>query len=193
VDAGVLPETPHWLERLAEAAVEPDTGVVAPITLDRAGRIAHAGLAFRIGQERRYPFRLRRFDDLDEPADGAGARRLDCLREVSAVSGQCMMFRRSGFLNAGGLDEELGRDSANIDFCLRLRALKLAVRLEGRVVMIQPDPAPRWSRALPADEQALVERRHRGLFEAERFDTTVPRAYRASDTVTVSLAAIEDR
>lgn len=43
------------------------------------------------------------------------------VRNVSAVTGQCMMLRRSVFEESGGFDRRLGSPAAEIDLCLRLR------------------------------------------------------------------------
>src|SRR5690606_21213375 len=51
---------------------------------------------------------------------GHGARAL-VAQNLSAVTGACLVVRRSAYLEVGGLDEELRVAFNDIDFCLRLR------------------------------------------------------------------------
>ena len=54
-------------------------------------------------------------------ADGyAGSLR--CSREVSAVTGACLLVRKDKYFAAGGLNEFFVRHYEDVDFCLRLRA-----------------------------------------------------------------------
>ena len=45
------------------------------------------------------------------------------IKEVSAVSGACLMTRRAVFEAAGGLDERFPTVLWDVDYCLRVRAL----------------------------------------------------------------------
>ena len=47
-------------------------------------------------------------------------------RQVSAVTGACVMFKRSLWLELGGLDEQLPVDFNDIDFCLRAQSAGFA-------------------------------------------------------------------
>jgi len=44
-----------------------------------------------------------------------------CVHEVSAVTGACMLVRRSVFEEVGGFDENLPRAYNDVDFCLKVR------------------------------------------------------------------------
>jgi hypothetical protein len=110
-----------------------------------------------------------------------------------------MMFRRSVFLDQGQFAEKLGRETSDIEFCCRLHRAGLSVLLDGRIVMVQPDPTPRWARAVPPDDLAALKARHGHLLAGgDRFwiparnsantgvvDATGPR--------TVRLPPLEDR
>ena len=54
----------------------------------------------------------------------------------------------------------LAKDLADVDFCCRLRSGGLSVLVDGRVVMVQEDPQPRWSRAIARDDLAMFLSRH---------------------------------
>jgi hypothetical protein len=53
------------------------------------------------------------------------------VRNYSAVSGECLMTRRSVFDHLGGLDERFPWAGADVDYCLR-------VRRDGRRVVFTP-------------------------------------------------------
>jgi glycosyltransferase involved in cell wall biosynthesis/GT2 family glycosyltransferase len=160
MDGGVSPTAPDWLERLAESALISSTGVVAPKTLYPNGRIRHAGMALGMGDPCGYVSRFVRSDDLNGGNQDVDLDRLNGMRELSVVSHHCMMFRRSVFLDQGQLAEQLGRETSDIEFCCRLHRAGLSVLLDGRIVMVQPDPAPRWARALPPDDLAALRAKH---------------------------------
>jgi len=48
---------------------------------------------------------------------------LHVIREMSAVSGACLMTRRDVFEQAGGLDERFQRALFDVDYCMRVREL----------------------------------------------------------------------
>ena len=47
--------------------------------------------------------------------------RLIYAQNVSAVTGACMMVKKSVFQEVGGMDEQLGGAFKDVDFCLRVR------------------------------------------------------------------------
>ena len=58
------------------------------------------------------------------PGDDDGyAGSLSCTREVSAVTGACMLVRRGVFAELGGFDEHFATHYQDVDLCLRIRAL----------------------------------------------------------------------
>lgn len=166
IDGGVSPTAPDWLERLAESALIPENGAVAPKTLYADGTIRHAGMAIGSSDPCGYVARFVRRDDPQVTDVG----RLDGLREVSIVSRHCMLFRRSVITDKSLLNEELGHEAADIDFCCRLQRAGLNVLVDGRVVMVQPASRPRWERDVPFFDLATLKADHEGLLAAgERF------------------------
>jgi GT2 family glycosyltransferase len=160
MEAGVAPTSPDWLERLAETALCSSVGVVAPVTLYPDHRIRHAGLAFEADGSPGYLARFASFDESPTQPQVVGVERLKRLREVSAVSGHCMALRRSVFADQGAFASDLAKDLADVDFCCRLRSGGLSVLVDGRVVMVQDDPQPRWSRTIARDDLAMFLSRH---------------------------------
>jgi GT2 family glycosyltransferase len=57
------------------------------------------------------------------PSDSDGyAGSLSCTREVSAVTGACMMIRRDTYLKLGGMVEDYSTHYQDVDLCQRLIA-----------------------------------------------------------------------
>lgn len=108
--------TKDWIEQLLFYCKFPSVGAVGPLLLYPNRTVQHAGivLGFRGTADhvmRYYP----------NGADGyAGS--LSCAHEVSAVTGACMMVKRSDYKNSEGLLEDYQTHYQDVDFCLRLRA-----------------------------------------------------------------------
>ncbi|MFI5335155.1 MAG: glycosyltransferase [Opitutales bacterium] len=109
---------PGWLEEMAGWFSQPDVGVVGAKliypdrTLNHTGIVIgpHGGLADT-------PFAKQAEADVPEVAWQAAAR------EVSAVTGACLLARTSLHRQLGGFDEqEFGVAYNDVDFCLRVRA-----------------------------------------------------------------------
>jgi glycosyltransferase involved in cell wall biosynthesis len=199
MDAGVSPTMPDWLERLAESALHAGIGAVAPKTLYPNGQIRHAGMAPGLGEPCGYVARFADTHDLDGHGQDFDLGRLNGMHDVFAVSRHCMVIRRSVFQQQGCFDDTLGPDAADIDFCCRLHDAGLSVLLDGRVVMVQPDQLPRWSRNLPSDEQAVLEAAYKHLLRGgDRY--WIPSHHTAEGTATeptriqtIRLPPLEDR
>ena len=71
------------------------------------------------------------------------------VHNVSAVTGACMMLRRSVFLKAGGFDEELTVAFNDVDLCMRLRASSLRVLMCPGARLIHNESASRGSEDSP--------------------------------------------
>jgi glycosyltransferase involved in cell wall biosynthesis len=114
-----------WLEALIEHAQRPEVGAVGAKLLYPDGAIQHAGVVVGVGAVAGHAFK-------GSPGDAATYARLaHVVRDVSAVTGACMMVRRETFDALGGFDEELPVAYNDIDFCLRLRKA-------GRLVVYTP-------------------------------------------------------
>jgi len=108
---------PGWLEEMAGWFVQPDVGVVGAKliypdrTLNHTGIVVgpHGGLADT-------PF-------AKEAESAADLRWHAMAREVSAVTGACLMTRTDLYRRLGGFDErEFGVAYNDVDYCLRVRA-----------------------------------------------------------------------
>jgi GT2 family glycosyltransferase len=100
---------PGWLDALLEHSQRPGVGAVGARLLDDEGGSTRDGV--RVGS-RGMP---RENIDLSEYL-GQG----DATRTVTAVSGDCLLVKRSVWDSAGGLDEAYATDFADVDLCMRL-------------------------------------------------------------------------
>lgn len=107
--------TPQWLEELTGHALRPEVGAVGAMLYYPDDRIQHAGVILGIGGVANHAY-------LAKPRGypGHGARAL-VAQNLSAVTGACLLVRRSVYQAVGGLDERLAVAFNDIDFCLRLR------------------------------------------------------------------------
>lgn len=103
-----------WIARMAEFATQPGIGAVGPMLLYPDGRVQHAGCV--LGVEGTNGHRLR-FADPEQRGYGD---LLAVTREMTAVTGACLMVNREAFFEVEGMDEFLGLTFNDIDLCLKL-------------------------------------------------------------------------
>jgi GT2 family glycosyltransferase len=127
-----------WLEEMLRRAVEPDVGVVGAALLWPSRVVQHAGVVVGAGFAAAHAFN----DRID--GDPGYADQLVVARECSAVTGACLLTRRSLFLASGGLDGVRFPINYNdIDYCLRLRALGFRVVVTPRAKLLHRESASR--------------------------------------------------
>lgn len=105
---------PDWMEILAGFAMRPDVGSVGPRLWYPDDTYQHAGLAV-VGNGVARLF-------VDMPEENSPTKYLtfhDMTRNVSAVTGACLMTRRAVFDEIGGFDEGLSVAFNDVDYCLR--------------------------------------------------------------------------
>lgn len=109
-----------WLEAMMYHAQRPDVGVVgARLLFPDTLKIQHAGVILGMTGTAGHVF----IKDL--PHDAAGyMNRAICDQEFSAVTGACLLIRKSIYEEVNGLDEDNFKISFNdIDLCLKVKAL----------------------------------------------------------------------
>jgi GT2 family glycosyltransferase len=107
-----------WLGEMVSRALQPDVGAVGAKLYYPDGTIQHAGVVTGLGADRiaGHPYYQAPHHSMGSFGD------LLLAREVSAVTGACLVVRRSVFLEVGGLDQaNLAVSYNDVDFCLRLR------------------------------------------------------------------------
>lgn len=106
---------PGWLQALVELAARPEVGAVGAKLLYPSGNIQHAGVVMGLFDNCGHAFKGMPGDQqhyFDLP---------DVIRNVSAVTGACLMTRSEVFHSVGGFDEQTFAVAFNdIDLCLKI-------------------------------------------------------------------------
>jgi GT2 family glycosyltransferase len=110
LDASTRTITSAWLETMLELSQRKDIGAVGIRLRYPDGGVAHEGMVCG---------RLELASCVDQ--------HLHVVKEMSAVSGACLMTRREVFEEAGGLDEQFRRAFWDVDYCMRIRSLAYRV------------------------------------------------------------------
>lgn len=107
----------EWLSAMLEHAQRPDVGAVGGKLIYPSGLIQHCGIILGYGNPKIAGHHYCRHPDVN----GYGGV-INTVRNFSAVTGACMLTRKSVFLEVGGLDEKNFAVAFNdIDYCLKLR------------------------------------------------------------------------
>jgi GT2 family glycosyltransferase len=126
-DTEVIAE--DWLQHLAYYAEQPDVGASGALLAYDDRTVQHAGVA--LGMRGTADHTMRRF-----PIEADGyAGTLACAREVSVVTGACLMIRKPVFEEIGGFNEHFFTAYQDVDVCLRLRARGLRVICTPRALL----------------------------------------------------------
>jgi ADP-heptose:LPS heptosyltransferase/GT2 family glycosyltransferase len=104
---------PEWLDAMLEHAQRPEVAVVGPQLLYPDNKVQHAGMFLAGSGVARHAFR---FAAVDEPCYFGLAL---TQRNVIAVTGACMLMRRSIYRALGGFEELHPIVNNDLDFCLR--------------------------------------------------------------------------
>lgn len=144
---------PDWLEELMRQAQRDSVGAVGCKLLYPNGALQHAGV-FLVNYG---GGGLHLFHKLPPGPDLY--QRLDLhVREVSAVTGACLLVSRAKFDEVRGFDEELAVVGNDVDFCLRLRQKGYRNIWTPRCTLIHHESISRESIVPREDEQALWRR-----------------------------------
>lgn len=147
-----------WLSSLVEHAQRPEVGAASGRLLYPDGTIQHAGLIIGMGGVAGHAFRYC-------PPEYPGYFGMSVVtRNYSAVTGACMMVRRSVFEQVGGFDEELGVAYNDVDFCLRLREAGYLIVYTPYAELVHYESVTRGLGS-DGDEHKTMLRRWRKLFE----------------------------
>lgn len=104
-----------WLESMLELAQLPEIGAVGAKLIYPNEKIQHAGIILGLGG---YAAHSHRFFNADEHGYMG---RISIISNVSAVTGACLLVRRSYFDEVGGFNEQdLGVAYNDVDLCIKL-------------------------------------------------------------------------
>lgn len=111
--------TVNWLEELLMYAQREDVGAVGAKLYYPDKTIQHAGVVLALGAHR-----TAGHSHYKQPKANLGYMgRLCYAQNVSAVTGACLLVKKTLFDQVGGLDEGFAISLNDVDFCLKLRAL----------------------------------------------------------------------
>ena len=140
-----------WLEHLAYYGEQPDVGAAGALLAYEDHTVQHAGVA--LGMRGTADHTMRRF-----PRDVDGyAGSLVCAREVSAVTGACLMIRKSAFEEIGGFNPHFFTAYQDVDLCLRLRARGLRVIYTPQALLLHHESISRQSYYDMVDRMLLLD------------------------------------
>lgn len=146
----VTPISADWLSRMIAQAEKPDTGAVGALLYYPDGRIQHAGVMIGTPMGAGHPGRL---------SNGvAHWPWLTMTREVSAVTGACLMMPRRVFDEIGGYDEIFPVNYNDVDLCLRAAAKGYRILLEANAKMVHAESATRKTGIGYAERQTFLTR-----------------------------------
>nr|MBQ8253429.1 glycosyltransferase [Lachnospiraceae bacterium] len=109
--------TPNWMEEMLMYALRDDVGVVGAKLYYEDRTIQHAGIVVGLGAHRTAGHTHYRIPEANVGYMG----KLCYAQNVSAVTGACMMVKKSLYEELGGLDEEFAVALNDVDFCLKVR------------------------------------------------------------------------
>ena len=150
-----------WLDNLLNHAQRPEVGIVGAKLLYPDGRIQHGGVVLGLRGPAEHPFP-------GDKNDSAGyMQRLKVDQNYTAVTGACLMIRRSIYLEVGGLDDQAFKVSYNdIDLCLKVWQLGyLTVWTPWAQVMHEGSVSQNKAGITTPEAKALRWREHDAIYE----------------------------
>jgi O-antigen biosynthesis protein len=145
-------EHPGWIDAMVELAAQSSVGVVGARLLYPNRTVQHAGMFLTPGGVGRHAFRFAAEDD----PGYFGLALME--RDVSAVTGACMMMRRTHFETQGGFDETHDIINNDLDFCLRTSEAGLQVVCTPFATLIHHEQASRAAMPDKYDTRHFQER-----------------------------------
>ncbi len=107
--------SPDWIESMLEFVQRSDVGAAGGLLLYPDNTIQHAGIIIGLYNNIGNPFHKMHRDSVGY----FGRNRI--VQNLSAVTGACLMTRKSVFDAVEGFDENYHHDYSDIDFCLKIR------------------------------------------------------------------------
>ena len=142
-----------WLDEMMSHAVRPDVGIVGAKLLFPDGKIQHAGVILGMRGPAEHPFINR------PPEDRGYFGRAQLVQNLSAVTGACLLVRKSAYDQVGGLDEDDFKVSYNdIDLCLKVRESGLRIVFTPYALLLHEGSASQKGKVEAAPDEAKLKR-----------------------------------
>lgn len=136
-----------WLDAMLSVAMTPRAGAVGAKLLYPEGMVQHVGIELGLGGEAGHPYKFDRRGDCQER-----------IRYTDAVTGACLLTRRSLFQAVGGLDVHLAYDYNDVDYCLRLGEGGWQTLVSMEAELIHLETATRPLRVLESEKRYFRQR-----------------------------------
>lgn len=120
--------TPDWIQGMLVHFEKPKTGIVGPKLVYPSGDIQHVGVVHNYG----CPDHVR---DGFEGSESGYFYSTSSDHNYLAVTGACMLIKRSIFKAVSGFSEELSVSFNDIDLCMKINSLGLNVIYASRVML----------------------------------------------------------
>jgi GT2 family glycosyltransferase len=143
---------PEWLQEMVSQAIRPKIGAVGAKLYYPNGDIQHTGVVIGMGGVAGHQY-------CHMPHNYTGPNGETILvRELSAVTGACLVVKRSVFVESGRFDEiNLPVAFNDIDFCLRLRENGYRNIFTPFAELIHHESASRGSDFVPERRKKFIE------------------------------------
>ncbi|MGC8508447.1 MAG: rhamnan synthesis F family protein, partial [Thiomonas sp.] len=142
-----------WLDEMMGHAVRPDVGIVGAKLLYPDGKIQHAGVILGMRGPAEHPFIGR------PPEDRGYFGRAQLTQNLSAVTGACLLIRKSVYQQLGGLDEQAFKVSYNdIDLCLKVREAGLRIVFTPFALVMHEGSASQKGKTEAKPDEAKLKR-----------------------------------
>ncbi len=143
---------PGWLQAMLELVVRPEVGAVGAKLLYPNGAIQHAGVVMGLFDNCGHAFK---------GLDGAVGHYFDfsdVIRNVSAVTGACLMTRANVFWQVGGFDESQFAVAFNdVDLCLKMGTFGYRVLYTPHAVLYHHEALSKTSKdVIPHPEEVAA-------------------------------------
>jgi GT2 family glycosyltransferase/SAM-dependent methyltransferase len=173
-----------WLRAMAELANRPEVGAVGAKLLYPNGNIQHAGVVMGLFENCGHAFK-------GLPGDRQHYFDLpDVIRNVSAVTGACLMTRADVFQSVGGFDEQTFAVAFNdIDLCLKIGRKGLRVLYTPHALLFHHEAFSKTVKDLipHPDEVAAMRTKWKDVIDADPFYS--PNLTRTAENYSLQLLA----
>lgn len=116
IDGNIEMITPDSIAEMVAIIQRNDVGVVGAKILFPNGTLQHAGVVIGLNNSADYIFSR-------QHPDFTYGNRANCVASYSAVTGSCLMVKKSTYQAVQGFDPEFIKPFNALDFCLKIRAL----------------------------------------------------------------------
>lgn len=151
VNNDIEAQSANWLAEMLRWFSDPKIAAVGPKLLYPDGRIQHAGLVTGVAGGAGHLYKYR------EGGDPGPFAHLARARDVSALTGACLLVRADAFRAVGGFDETAFPVAFNdVDLCLKLRAAGHRLLWTPDAVLIHHESASRGADNADAARRARL-------------------------------------